>query len=63
MSVIGLILILILLGGLAWAAFKLPIPPLFKNIIYFVLVVIAIFVSLSAFGVWDEVRTMKVPRV
>lgn len=64
MSVIGLVVILIVLGLIAWlVSAKLPINTTFKTIIYVVLVVIAVFLCLSAFGVWDEVRALKVPKV
>ncbi len=64
MSVIALVLILCFLGFIAWLVnAKAPIGPTFKLIINIVLIVVAIILVLSAFGVWDEVRSVKVPHI
>lgn len=64
MSIIGLLVILAVLGVAAWFVnSKLPISAGFKTLINVVLIVIAILLCLVAFGVWDEVRAMKVPRI
>ncbi len=64
MSIIGLLLILALLGLAAWVTnYKLPISATFKMIINIVLVIIAIWICLDAFGVMDQVRGAKVPRL
>lgn len=63
MSIIGLIVILFFLGLAAWGNTKLPTSPTIKMIINIVLVVIAILLCLVAFGVWDEVRNLKVPKI
>lgn len=62
MSVIGLIVILCFLGLAAWLVnTKLPMSATIKMIINVVIVVIAIILCLVAFGVWGEVKSMKVP--
>lgn len=64
MSVIALIFILAFLGVAAYfvnTASK--ITPTFKWLINAVIIVVAVFLILMAFGVWDEIRGMKVPRV
>lgn len=64
MSVVALVLIICFLGGIAWLVnAKLPIGPTFKLVINIVLIVIAIIIALSAFGVWDEVRGVRVPHI
>lgn len=64
MSVIGLVLILCFLGFVAWLVnAKAPIGPTFKLIINIVLIVIAIILTLAAFGVWEEVRSIRVPKI
>lgn len=64
MSVIGLLVILVILGIIAWAvSVKLPVSANIKLLINIVIAVIAILLCLSAFGVWDEVRDMKVPKI
>lgn len=64
MSVIGLILILLVLAGIYWLVnYKLPAPNPIKWIINLVLIVVAVLLVLMAFGVWDEVRGMRVPKI
>lgn len=64
MSVIGLVLVLCFLAGLGWLVnAKLPGNPTIKLIINIVLIVAAIIITLSAFGVWEEVRGVRVPKI
>lgn len=64
MSVIGLLVILVILGIIAWAvSTKLPVGANIKLLINIVIAIIAVLLCLSAFGVWDEVRDMKVPKI
>ncbi len=64
MSVVALVLILCFLGGIAWLVnVKIPIGPTFKLIINLVLIVVAIILVLHAFGVWDQVRGVQVPKL
>lgn len=64
MSVIGLIVILCVLGLIGWLVnTKLPGVPTIKLIINIVLIIIAVLLCLSAFGVLDEVRSMRVPKI
>jgi hypothetical protein len=65
MSVIGLIVILLFLAAILYfvnvkgAAMNGTI----KMIINVVIIVIAIILVLVAFGVWDEIRGIKVPKI
>lgn len=64
MSVIALILILCFLGCVAWLVnAKAPIGPTFKLIVNIVLIVVAVIITLSAFGIWDTVRDVRVPKI
>lgn len=64
MSVLTLVLILCFLGVVAWLVnAKAPIGPTFKMIINIVLVVVAVILVLSAFGVWEEVKDVQVPKL
>jgi hypothetical protein len=51
-GLIGLLIVLALIGVLAWALTTyVPMPPPIKGVIVVVCVVVAIFVALGAFGV------------
>lgn len=64
MSVLGLLVLLIVLGVAAFFVnAKMPIGATFKMIINIVLIAVAVMLCLVAFGVWDEVRGMKVPKI
>ncbi len=64
MSVIALVLILCFLGLVAWFVnYKTPIGPTFKMIINIVLILVAVILVMVAFGVWDQVRGVKVPHI
>lgn len=64
MSVIGLVVILCVLGLVGWLVnTKLPGTPTIKMIINIVLIVVALLLCLVAFGVWDEIRGMRVPKL
>lgn len=64
MSIIGLVLILCFLGVVGWLInTKAPISAGFKMLINIVLIVAAIILCLMAFGVWNEVRGIKVPQI
>ena len=63
MSVLTLILILAFLGLVAYFVNRSPINATFKWIIQAVLVVVAVILVLVAFGVWDEVKNIRVPKV
>jgi len=65
MSVIGLIVILLFLAAILWlvnvkgAAMNATI----KLIINIVIIAIAVILVLAAFGVWDEVKSIRVPHI
>lgn len=65
MSVIGLVIILLFLAAVLWlvntkgAALNATI----RLCINIVVITTAIILVLAAFGVWDEVRSIKVPHI
>lgn len=66
MSVLALIIILIALGVGYWLVnvkFGASLGNPFKWLINVVLIVIAIILVLAAFGVWDEVKNVQVPKI
>ena len=65
MSLISLIVILIVFGILLWVfnTHVTAIDPKVKSLINVVVVVVLILFVLYAFGIWDDVRSVKVPRV
>lgn len=65
MSVLALVLILLFLAAILWAVnMKFPnINPTIKLLLNIVLIAIAVILCLSAFGVWETVRSVKVPHI
>ena len=64
MSLIGLLVILIVLGAIAWLVnTKLPGNATIKLIINIVLIVVAIILVLQAFGIWGQIRGVQVPKL
>ena len=64
MSVILLIVILCFLAGVGWLVnTKVPGMPTLKLIINLVLIVVAIILVLQAFGIWQEVKNVQVPKI
>jgi len=64
MSVIGLIVILLFLGAVLWFVnSRAKIGGSLLLIINIVVVVIALILVLQAFGIWDELRGLKVPKI
>lgn len=64
MSVLTLIIILAMLGVAAYLVnTKLPIGATFKMIINVVLVIVVVVLCLVAFGVWENVKDVKVPKI
>ena len=65
MSVIALVVILLFLAGILWLVnTKVPnLNPTIRWVINAVIIVVAVILALSAFGVWDEVRSVKVPKL
>lgn len=64
MSVVALVFVLLFLGVAAYFVnTSAKLTPTFKWIINTVLIVVAVLLILMAFGVWDEIRNMKVPKV
>jgi hypothetical protein len=64
MSIIGLILVLVLVGVVLWLINAyIPMDAKVKMILNIVVVIILILFILSAFGVLDDLRGMKVPKI
>lgn len=64
MSVLTLIIILVVLGIAAYFVnANAKINATFKWLINAVLIVVAVLLVLVAFGVWDNVRDIKVPKL
>jgi len=65
MSIVALIIILLFLAAISWFVNTqfAGMNPTIKLIINIVVIAIAIIVCLAAFGIWDEVRGAKVPRI
>lgn len=64
MSVIALVVLLVGLGVIGWVVnAKLPISPTFKLIVNIVLIAVALILVMAAFGVWNEIKSIKVPQI
>lgn len=65
MSVLVLVLVLCFLGGLLWMVKYLfpTINPTLYKIITVAIIIIAILITLSAFGVWEQVKGVRVPKI
>ena len=65
MSVIGLVIILLFLGLILYLVnvYGSAIHPTLRMLINGVIIIVAILIVLVAFGVWDEVRNIKVPKL
>jgi hypothetical protein len=65
MSLIGLIIVLILFGVLLWLfnQYVTAIDPKIKKLINIVVIVAMILFVLYAFGVMDQIRGVRVPKV
>lgn len=64
MSIIAFIVILLILALAAYGLSRLTtMNPVFRNIIYAVLIIIAIALCLEQFGILDEIRKKQVPKL
>lgn len=64
MSVISLLVVLALIGLVAWALVRfVPMPPGMQTLIYVAAVLIGIIYLLSATGILSGVSTVAVPRI
>ena len=64
MSLLGLIIALVLIGALLLAINKwIPMDPKIQRILNVVVVFVVILWLLYVFGLIDELRTIKVPRL
>lgn len=64
MSVIALILVLALIGLVAWAVVKfIPMPPAIQTIIYVVTAIVCLLYALHAFGFIQGVGNVQVPKI
>lgn len=63
MSLVQLIIILVCLGILAYVVNRfLPADARIKSIIVWVIIIVAVLIVLSAFGILDVLRGIAVPR-
>jgi hypothetical protein len=63
MSLIALLVVLVVFGIFLWWFHTLPIDPKVKWIITSVVIFVLIIFVLRAFGVWDEIRAVQVPKL
>lgn len=65
MSLIGLVIILLFLAVILYFVNTkgAAMNPTIKMLINAVVIIVAVLIVLSAFGVWDEVKSIKVPRL
>ena len=64
MSLIGLILALALIGFAIWCINSYPpMDPTVKRVLNVVVIIVVIIWLMSVFGLLDELRTVKVPRL
>jgi hypothetical protein len=64
MSFLGLLLILAVIGVLAWAVVKfIPMPPNIATLIYVVAGIVAFLYVLQAFGLIAGLTALRVPTV
>lgn len=65
MSLIALLVILIILAGILWLVNVKggALNGTIKLIINIVVIVVAVILCLQAFGVWDEIKNVNVPKI
>jgi hypothetical protein len=66
MSVVSLVVILLGLAAVLWlvnSKATAALNPTMKAIINIVVITVAIILVLSAFGVWQEIRGIQVPKL
>lgn len=65
MSLIALLVILLFLAGIYWFVnYKIPnVNSVLKWIINAVIIITAVILALVAFGIWDEIRGIQVPKI
>jgi len=64
MSILALIIGLVLLGVLMWAINAyIPMQPTIKKILNVAVVIAVILFLLYVFGIWGELKSIRVPRV
>ena len=65
MSVIALVVILLFLAGILWLVNTkgAALNPTIKLLINIVIIVIAVILCLAAFGIWNEIKSIRVPQI
>lgn len=63
MSLVALLVVLIVFGVFLWWIGSLPIDSKIKYLITAVVVLVLIVFVLHAFGVWEQIISVKVPKV
>lgn len=63
----SLLVLLLILGAMGVAAYFInasaKVNPTFKWLMNLVLIVVAALLVLEAFGVWDQVKSIRVPKI
>lgn len=60
---LGVLALLVVIGYLVNKKMVDPGVATLKLVINFVLIVVAVILALSAFGVWDQVKNVEVPKI
>lgn len=63
MSLLSLLLILVAIGVVLWAINSIPMDATMKKVINVVALIVVVLFLLQAFGVLDEVRSVRIPSV
>lgn len=65
MSLLALIVVLVILAGALWLVNVkgAAMNPTIKLIINIVIIAVAIILVLAAFGIWDQIRNVQVPKL
>ncbi len=64
MTLLALAILIIVAGVLLWAATKyIPMNPQIKQILIIAVIAVVAVLTLDAFGVFDAIRGVQVPRI
>jgi len=63
MSLIALLVVLIVFGVFLWWFNTLPVDPKIKWLVISVVVLVLIIFVLNAFGIWEDIKAVRVPKI
>jgi hypothetical protein len=64
MSLLGLIIAIAVIGLLVWAITTyIPMPPGFKKAIFVLAIICIVIFILVALGLWDQAKSIQVPKL